>query len=617
MNLKIAISSGKGGTGKTFISTNIARTLERCGHPIRYLDCDVEEPNGHLFLKPEIHAEETITLLSPMEVDPDKCIACGKCVNACQYNALALIKEKILIFQNMCHICGACTLVCPTGAIIEKDREIGKLKHGKSGSIDFHYGLLKTGEGGMSPRVIKKVKQCASDGINILDSSPGTACPVVETVKDADLCVLVTDPTPFGVHDLKLAVDMCRELNQEPVVVVNRADYMNSDLKTYCEEAGLEILGEIPNDRKIAECYSVGNLAVDELPEYRPLFQKLADAIIQRAQNPGSIPARKTQTPKPQKPEQLQPVEPPKENMTKAPKTHEVVVISGKGGTGKTSLAASFCALEKSLAIADCDVDAADLHLILKPEIRERGWFSGGVLASIDPDKCTGCGECAEHCRFDAIHPKQIGDRIHYEVDALSCEGCGVCSIVCQDDAVQSTLAINGEWYMSDTRFGPMSHAKLGVAEENSGKLVTRVRTNKDIMAEQAGLKESLIDGSPGTGCPVIASLTGADYALVVTEPTVSGVHDLKRVLDVIRFFRIPSGVIVNKSDLNPEKSEEIRILSEQNESDILGMIPYDRQITEAQVRGQSIIEYTDGPISVTIRSIWERVRERSLNPSS
>ena len=235
MNLKIAISSGKGGTGKTFISTNIARVLEQSGQTVRYLDCDVEEPNGHLFLKPEIGREEEVTLFSPAGVDADKCIACGKCVEACHYNAIALIKEKVLFFQNLCHICGACTIVCPTDAVIEKERIIGKIKHGHSGTIDFHYALLETAEGGMSPRLIKKVKAYISNGINILDSSPGTACPVVETVKDADICVLVTDPTPFGIHDLKLAVSMCRETGQEPVVVVNRAEYLNNDLKIYCK----------------------------------------------------------------------------------------------------------------------------------------------------------------------------------------------------------------------------------------------------------------------------------------------------------------------------------------------------------------------------------------------
>ncbi|MFC1569408.1 P-loop NTPase [bacterium] len=609
MNLKIAISSGKGGTGKTFISTNLAVILAQSGKTIRYLDCDVEEPNGHLFLKPEIHHEETVTLISPVEVDTDKCTACGQCVEVCQYNALVLIKEKVLLFKNMCHICGACTLVCPTDAIIEKKREIGKLKHGQSGSIEVHYGLLETAEGGMSTRLIKKVKQCADEGINILDSSPGTACPVVETVKDADLCVLVTDPTPFGIHDLKLAVKMCRELDQEPVVVVNRADYMNDELKNYCKKANLEILGEIPDDRKIAETYSVGDLVVEKLPQYRPLFQKLAASIIKRARNPKTVVTGKD--PAVQKPETLFPTEQPLVSATRASEIRELVVLSGKGGTGKTSLTASFCALEKNLAIADCDVDAADLHLILNPNIRERGWFSGGNLAKIDPNLCSACGECFRYCRFEAIQYREKNHQSFYEVDEISCEGCGVCKLVCPLNAVSCQPAVNGEWYLSETRLGPMSHAKLSVAEENSGKLVTCVRNNRDRLAVQKDLKHSIIDGSPGTGCPVIASLTGTEYALVITEPTVSGIHDLKRVLDVIRFFKIPCGVIVNKSDLNAQKTEEIRILSEQSDSEFLGMIPYDKQVTEAQVKGLTAIEYTDGDISETIRSIWEKVRAR------
>ncbi len=607
MKVEIAISSGKGGTGKTFISTNLARALELSGKAVRYLDCDVEEPNGHLFLKPEIEREEKITLLSPVAVDEEKCIACGKCVEACHYNAMALVKDKVLLFRSMCHICGACTIVCPVGAIVEEDREIGLVKHGRSGRIDFHYALLKAGEGGMSPRLIKKVKECSGEGINILDSSPGTACPVVETVKDADLCVLVTDPTPFGVNDLKLAVDMCRELNQEPVVVVNRADYMNDDLKDYCRKAGVEIIGEIPDDREIAESYSVGDLAVDSLPRYRSIFNDLAEEVIDRALKAQKIPrdARSVKRHEeiPEIAEDL-----PAGEIGQFPKTREVVVISGKGGTGKTSLAACFCALDSGMAIADCDVDAADLHLILNPEIKEKGWFSGGDLAEIDPGKCTGCGECLRQCRFDAIREVSENGRTVCYVDGMSCEGCGVCCIVCPEDAIVCRPAINGEWYLSETRFGPMSHAKLGVAEENSGKLVTLVRNNKEKLAAKAGFDRALIDGSPGTGCPVIASITGADYALVVTEPTVSGIHDLKRILEVIRFFKIPSGIVVNKSDLNREKADEIRKLAAESGSDFLGMIPYDRSFTEAQVEGLSLVEYSDGEVSRIVRSIWEKI---------
>ncbi|MFW6052997.1 MAG: P-loop NTPase [Desulfosalsimonas sp.] len=365
--LKIAISSGKGGTGKTFIATNVARVLERSGRVVSYLDCDVEEPNGHLFLKPAVYREEDAAVFSPVAIDEEKCTGCCKCEENCIYNAISVINGQALFFRDLCHICGACTLVCPENAIIEEDRIIGKMVHGASEKIDLHYGLLKTGEGGMSPRLIKMVKQYIGQGINILDSPPGTSCPVVETISEADLCVLVADPTPFGINDF-------------------------------------------------------------------------------------------------------------------------------------------------------------------------------------------------------------------------------------------------GEWYLSETRFGPMSHAKLGVAEENSGKLVSLVRSKKDEFAAQQNLQRALIDGSPGTGCPVIASITGTDYALVITEPTVSGVHDLYRVLDVIGFFGIKSGVIVNKYDLNQEKTKEIIDIARKSNSEFLGAIPYDKSITKAQLQGLSVVEYTDNETTATISDIWEKV---------
>ncbi len=604
MKLKIAISSGKGGTGKTFLSTNIAKVLDKSGYRVRYLDCDVEEPNGHLFLKPDIHSRKTVTIFSPVGIDDEKCSVCGKCAKACHYNAIAIIKNKVLFFQNLCHTCGACTIVCPEKAIVEEEREIGEILQGKSGNIDFHYALLKTAEGGMSPRLIKKLKKLTGEGINILDSPPGTACSAVETIVNTDLTVLVTDPTPFGINDLKLSVDMCREMGQEPVVVVNRADYMNEDLKIYCHDQQLEIIGEIPDDRKIAECYSEGGLVVERLPAYLPVFEEIAKKVIKRARE--KIPVKR----KPSLPiDYQQSVE--SESHVKKSRTKELVVLSGKGGTGKTSLAACFSALEKNIAIADCDVDAADLHLILQPEIKERGLFSGGDTARIDPEKCTGCGDCFKQCRFDAIRKTLYNDQDVYAIDGFNCEGCGVCCLVCPVDATTCEPAVNGEWYLSSTRFGPFSHAKLGVAEENSGKLVTLVKNKKDVVAEESNLKEAIIDGSPGTGCPVIASLTGADYTLIVTEPTVSGIHDLKRILDVAAFFRIKSGIVVNKYDLNPEKTEEIKKIAQETGSSFLGTIPYDRKVTQAQVKGLSVVEYTKAEISEIIKKIWGKVRDQ------
>jgi MinD superfamily P-loop ATPase len=608
MHLNIAISSGKGGTGKTFISTNIARVFEKRGERVRYLDCDVEEPNGHLFLKPEILEKEDVTLLSPMAVDQEKCTSCGKCVHACKYNALALIKQNVLFFKNLCHICGACTIVCPENAIIEQQRKIGELFHGKSGTIDVDYALLETGEGGMSPRLIKRVKEFSGQGINILDSSPGTSCPVVETVKNADLCLLVTDPTPFGINDLKLAVAMCREIGKEPVIVVNRAEYKNNDLKHYCEAEALEVIGEIPDKREIAECYSVGDMVVDRFPEYFDLFDTLAETVLRYAaakiKTVGTPVQRKSGHTSTENIEYHA-----SQDRTAAVNGKELVVISGKGGTGKTSLAAAFCALEKNIAIADCDVDAADLHLVLGPEILEQGCFSGGEVAEISQAACTGCGACLEACRFGAVKKSQSNGRIVYYIESMACEGCGVCGLVCRFGAVIFKTALNGEWFVSKTKFGPMSHAKLGVAEENSGKLVSLIRNKKNELAAAHSLQRSIIDGSPGTGCPVIASITGTDYALVVTEPTVSGVHDLKRILDVIRFFNVKSGIVVNKYDLNPQKSKEIREIAGRSGSAFLGEIPYDKAVTRAQMEGVSVVEYEDSALTEIIAGIWEKVR--------
>jgi MinD superfamily P-loop ATPase len=616
MQLTIAISSGKGGTGKTFIASNVAAVLsdtlsdpllnnnEVYGSKIRYLDCDVEEPNGHLFLKPDIYDEEDIMLSSPAGVDENRCIGCGKCAEVCNYNAIAVIKEKVLFFNDLCHVCGACKIVCPTNAIIEKDKKIGILRHGRSGKIDFHYALLETAEGGMSPRLIKRVKNHIGEGINILDSPPGTACPVVETVKGVDLCILVTDPTPFGINDLKLAVDMCRELEQEPVVLVNRAEYRDDSVKEYCRDAELEIIGEIPDDRTIAEIYSVGDLVIEKIPEYRELFKELALKIVRRAQVKTTVRKRKTRAEGP-----VPTVEKAIQYRTySGKKPKELVVISGKGGTGKTSLVACFAALAGETIISDCDVDAADLHLILEPTIKERGSFSGGVIAEIDQDQCTQCGKCYEACRFDAIEKITESGEDMFTINKTACEGCGVCSLVCHDNAIKVRDSVNGEWYISETRFGPMSHAKLGIAEENSGRLVTLVRSKKDSFVEKVNRGFALIDGSPGTGCPVIASITGADYALIVTEPTVSGIHDMERVLAVVNFFHVKSGIVVNKYDLNKEMTEKIKFIANEHQCDFLGVIPYDTSITEAQMEKLSVVEYKEGLLTESIKEIWNKV---------
>ena len=607
----IVISSGKGGTGKTFVATNLAYVLAGAGEDICYLDCDVEEPNGHLFIKPEIIGEEEVKIMAPAEVDEGKCTHCARCSQVCNYNAIAVVKNKVLIFKELCHACGACKIVCQEDAIIEKERKIGLLKHGKRDNIDFHYALLETAEGGMSPRLIQKVKEYRNVGrINILDSAPGTACPVVETIKDADIVVLVTDPTPFGINDLKLAVKMSRKVGKEPVILVNRAEYKDDKLKDYCEDAKLKIIGEIPDDRTIAEVYSVGDLVSEKMPEYRRLFEDIAASIIKASKEIRQVKEElKVEERKPKE----KPLKAPQYQDSKDDESFkELVIISGKGGTGKTSITGAFSGLAGEIVISDCDVDAADLHLILSPEIKEKGTFSGGVMAKINQDKCIRCGECFNKCRFNAVDRKESNGKIYYEINELTCEGCGVCSLVCPNSAIQTEPAINGEWFISDTRFGPMSFAKLGIAEENSGRLVSLVKDKARKLISKIKENQVIIDGSPGTGCPVIASLSGCHYALVVTEPTVSGIHDAERIIDLTEFFKIRTGLVVNKCDLNKEMTDKIKEMANSRNVEFLGTIPYGKEVTEAQMRRETVIEYDKNcDISKSIIRIWEEIKKR------
>jgi len=292
----------------------------------------------------------------------------------------------------------------------------------------------------------------------------------------------------------------------------------------------------------------------------------------------------------------------------------ELVVISGKGGTGKTSIVASFAALAENKLLADCDVDAADLHLVLAPEVRHREEFVGGKVARIEPEKCAACGNCADVCEFDAIAldgPPSESVEKTYRVDPIACEGCSVCTRVCPTDAVRFEDTVSGEWFVSDTRHGPMVHAKLGVAAENSGKLVTLVRKEARRLADEKGLDLIIADGAPGIGCPVIASIAGATLVLVVTEPTLSGLHDLERVCDLTAHFGAKTAVCVNKWDLNPEVTGRIERGAETKNVPALGRVRYDSAVTSAQIGGFSVVEIDGGPAAEDIRVLWQRVAAR------
>ncbi len=281
----------------------------------------------------------------------------------------------------------------------------------------------------------------------------------------------------------------------------------------------------------------------------------------------------------------------------------EVVILSGKGGTGKTSIVGSFAAIVQNKVMADCDVDAADLHLLLNPSVKEENEFWSGQVAVIDEEKCIECGLCQDICRFDAIHD--------YSVDAVSCEGCGFCSRICPVEAITMNECKAGDWFISDTRHGLLVHARLGIAQENSGKLVALVRQQAKDLAEKNGLDYIISDGPPGIGCPVISSLSGVSLAIIVTEPTLSGIHDMERVLDVCKHFDVPSMVCINKCDLNDKNTIAIHDYCRENSVDVAAMIPFDNAVTEAMVKGLSVVEYSEGRFATEIKSLWQYISRK------
>ncbi len=289
----------------------------------------------------------------------------------------------------------------------------------------------------------------------------------------------------------------------------------------------------------------------------------------------------------------------------------EVVIISGKGGTGKTSLTGSLAALAKNKIMVDCDVDAADLNLILNGKISATHDFTAGSRSIIDPEICTACGECLEYCRFDAIVDAEKSGTGYYLIDKLSCEGCGVCSHFCPENAITMHPVTSGQWFISKTPYGPLIHARLGIAEANSGKLVSILRNTARTIGENQGNDIIFIDGPPGIGCPVIASITGTDLALIVTEPSLSGFHDMERLLQLTSHFNIKSYLCINKSDINEDLTGKIEKFAEEKQIEVIGKIPYNRGITEAQLKGLPYPAYSRDGIYKNIAELWCNLKVR------
>ncbi|MBU1106632.1 MAG: P-loop NTPase, partial [Candidatus Riflebacteria bacterium] len=466
--------------------------------------------------------------------------------------------------------------------------------------FSFMFGRLNVGES-QSPMVIgEMLKQTLPEGLNIIDGPPGTACNAVKTIASADKTILVTEPTPFGANDLALALDLCAQLKKPCGVVINRSDSNDQLIETLAGRYRVPVLGKIPFKREYARACSDGFVLTAEFPELRAgvvgsfsrlLSEAAVPAVVKNESHQGEcrIDAQARST-------------------ARSENFQELTILSGKGGTGKTSVLGAFVSLADSLVAADCDVDAANLRLLMNDKVLFADRVSFGAEAIIDEQKCIKCGKCLEACRFGAIdHDERAG---RYTVNDINCEGCGLCLEICPVNAISERRAETGSLMLSESSRGQLVHAKLTAAAENSGKLVSMVRDLAFAITDQQKKEWLLVDGPPGTACPAIATVTGSDRVVLVTEPTIAAVHDLERIIKLVLHFGLKPEIIINKADINPTYARKIRDLAENAGYMIMGEIPFDETVKEAIKAGVSIVDFNDGPASEAIRTIWKKIKE-------
>jgi MinD superfamily P-loop ATPase len=531
-----------------------------------------------------------------------RCDGCGICAAKCRYNAIAVVKGKPLLFNDLCHSCGVCGVVCPRDAITMKHEPIGEVLADNSyRPFSFMFGRLNVGES-QSPMVIgEMLKHTLSDGLNIIDGPPGTACNTVKAVGAADKVILVTEPTPFGANDLALALDLCAQLEKPCGVVINRSDNNDELIEKLAGRYQVPVIGKIPFKRDYARACSDGLILTSEFPELRSEVINSFSRLLSEAT-----------VPQPGRSEKVAQgecrIDPIAATNDKSDGYQELTILSGKGGTGKTTVTGSFVSLAESLVAADCDVDAANLRLIMNDNQLYSERICLGAEAIIDAEKCIACGKCQAGCRFSAIDYDENTKK--YRVNELNCEGCGLCLEVCPVNAISEKRADTGRLMLSDSAHGRLVHAKLAPAAENSGKLVTMVRNLAFAIVDQQQKDWLLVDGPPGTACPAIASVTGSDRVILVTEPTIAAVHDLERIIKLVRHFGLKPEIIINKADINPTYARKIRDLADNAGYRILGEIPFDDTVKEAIKAGVPVVDFNEGLASQALKNIWTRVKE-------
>jgi MinD superfamily P-loop ATPase len=637
--LRVAVASGKGGTGKTLISTNLARTLADDGRDTSYVDCDVEAPNGHLFLVPTQIVPSPVAV-PVAQIDEDACTGCPTCSRICQYSAILSLPTHSVVLDDLCSGCGACVQACPTGAISERNVPVGVVEQAVSGSLTVRGGRMDIGRTA-EHEIVRSVLHASREqdtGWVVMDSPPGVACTAAETVRNADVALLVTEPTPAGLHDLALAVELARELEVPCAVALNRAGEDDAGVREYCAERGIPILLELLDDRGIAEIYARGDLLVEVDPTHRERFRRLATDLQAMTSAGTAVTSAGAAGPAPRNgPPPGTVADPGAGTSTGAtppvpssmhstdPLRTDLVVLSGKGGTGKTSLSAALtrlAAADTAQVIVDADVDAANFALLTEA-VPTASWpFVGGKHAVVDPAVCTGCGICVEHCRFDALtlrdatSPEALGEFVAV-VDTAACEGCTLCEHLCPDLAIRMEPTTGGSWSLAETPAGPLVHARLTPGQQNSGKLVTLVRNEGRAVARAHDTDVLLTDGPPGIGCPAGAALAGSTHVLLVTEPTRSGLHDLRRIAELCAQSRIPTAVCLNKADLDDPLSEQLLVEAATRDLPVLGRVRYDPAIPAAHRAGSTVIDHApDSPAAEDLRHLWSAVTDWVSAPS-